>query len=95
MKLHVLHDRTGRILAAVHLDPPELPEGGVGELRPVPQKGQMSGDFEVPCEYADLGFAEACRTLRVDTRSRTLMAIKGESKSARTSSANKRRRPKK
>src|SRR5437762_12200625 len=61
MKLHILYDRTGRILAAVHLDPAERPYGeAVGELRPVPRKGQMSGDFEVPSEYAERGFVEAC-----------------------------------
>ncbi len=79
MKLHVLYDRTGRILAAVHLDP--APDGeGVGELRPIPRKGQMSADFEVPGECADLNFVEACRALRVDTKNRKLVAIKDRGK---------------
>jgi hypothetical protein len=80
MKLHVLYDRSGRILAAVHLDPPD--GEGVGELRPVPQKGQMSGDFEVPAEYAHLDFVEACRALRVDTKKRRLINIKHREKSS-------------
>lgn len=78
MKLHVLYDRTGRILAAVHLDPPD--GEGVGELRPVPRKGQMSADFEVPSECADLNFVAACRALRVDTKNRKLVAIKDQKK---------------
>jgi hypothetical protein len=79
MRLHILYDRTGRILAAVHLDPASDVEG-VGELRPVPRKGQMSADFEVPAEHAHLDFVEACRALRVDTKNRKLIAIKGRGK---------------
>ena len=79
MKLHVLYDRTGRILAAVHLDPASDAKGG-GVLRPVPHKGQMSADFEVPDEHAHLDFAEACRALRVDTKNRELVAIKDRGK---------------
>ena len=81
MKVHILYDRAGRILAAVHLDPPERPYGEeVGELRPVPRKGQMSGEFEVPREYAERGFVEACRALRIDTKARKLIPIKDRSK---------------
>jgi hypothetical protein len=40
----------------------------------------MSADFEVPDEHAHLDFAEACRALRVDTKNRELVAIKGRGK---------------
>ena len=82
MKLHILYDRTGRILAAVQL-PAERPHGEeVGELRPVPRKGQMSGDFEVPREYAERGFVEACRALCIDPKARKLIPIKDRSKAS-------------
>jgi hypothetical protein len=87
MKVHVLYDGTGRILAAVHLDPPE--GQGVGELRPVPQKGQMSGDFAVPTECADLNFSEACEALRVDTKNRKLIMIKPSRREASERSTKK------
>jgi hypothetical protein len=83
MKLHILYDRTGRILAAVHLDPAERPYGeAVGELRPVPRKGQMAGDFEVPSEYAERGFVEACGALCIDPKARKLIPIKDRSKAS-------------
>ena len=90
MKLHILYDRAGKIIAAVHLDPAEQPYGEeVGELRPVPGKGQMAGDFEVPREYAERGFLEACRALRIDPKSRKLIPSKDRpqtsAKSARRS----------
>src|SRR5439155_4231988 len=81
MKLHILYDRTGRILAAVHLDPAERPYGeAVGELRPVPRKGQMSGDFEVPSEYAERGFVEACGALCIDPKARKLILSRIEAR---------------
>jgi len=83
MKLHILYDRTGRILAAVHLDPTERPyREEVGELRSVPRKGQMSGDFEVPSEYAERGFVEACGALCIDPKARKLIPIKDRSKAS-------------
>ena len=74
MKLHVVYDRAGRIQAAVHLDAPEEP--GMprrGEVRPVLLKGETAADLDVPPEYASRGFAEVCRTLRVDPKRRTFV----------------------
>jgi hypothetical protein len=80
MKIHVLYDKAGRIRAAVQLDGPDVETAG-GELRPVAKKGETSGDFEVPPDYAGLAFIELCQTLRVDTKQRKLVAKGTKSKS--------------
>ena len=74
MKLHVLYDRAGRILAAVHLDAPVEPgQPRIGELRPVPRRGETAADFNVPPEYASRDFVEVCAALRVDPKRRVLV----------------------
>lgn len=80
MRLHVLHDRTGRILAAVRLDSPSSAPKATGTIRPVPRKGQLSAELDVPPEHANLEFVEVCRALRVDTKTRTLFLPRGQTK---------------
>jgi hypothetical protein len=64
MKMHVLYDSSGQILAAV-----ELSEG-VSEdtlrVRPVAKTDQYSADLDVPPALAHLSFKDACEKLVVD-----------------------------
>jgi hypothetical protein len=69
MKLHVLYDDAGTILAAVRLGQDE----SAPVLRPVPQAGQFSADLDVPHDCCHLDFLELCRTLCVDTKQQTLV----------------------
>jgi hypothetical protein len=63
MRLFVLYDQNGRIVAATHLDPHRQFEP------PRPQaddSSQSSAELELPAEYAHLTFAQACRQMMVD-----------------------------
>ena len=71
MKLHILYDAKGRILAAVDLT---AETEGTPAIRPVPGRGQKSVELEVPSEHRDLDFLTACQSLRVDVRSGKLVA---------------------
>jgi hypothetical protein len=64
MKMHVLDDSSGQILAAV-----ELSEGASKntlQVRPVVKPNQYSADLDVPSSLADMGFKDACERLVVD-----------------------------
>lgn len=64
MKMHVLYDASGEILAAV-----ELSEGAsedVLQVRPVAKADQYSADLDVPPGLAKLSFREACAKMVVD-----------------------------
>jgi hypothetical protein len=64
MRLHVLYDSKGQILAAV-----ELSEGdseGTPQIRPVAKADQYSADLDVPPGLAKLSFREACEKMVVD-----------------------------
>jgi len=71
MKLHVMYDQTGRIVAGVRLDADESkqrdPGGMTGTVRPVSKSGHASAELEVPAEHAHLTFTEVCQRLMVDT----------------------------
>ena len=109
MDLHVLFDRSGKILAAVDLrreqasDAAPLP-------RPMAQRGQRTADVAVPEEFRGLEFLEICTKLVVQVKgdrvtlvsrkkpARTTTAVRSRqsSKSARSSSTkpkSQRRRP--
>lgn len=72
MKLHVMYDKSGRIVAAVRLDEGgDLPKHGhlgnkIGPPRPVMKLRHSTADLELPAEHAHLSFADACRQLEVD-----------------------------
>jgi hypothetical protein len=61
MKMHVLYDSSGQILAAVEL--PEVVSEGTLQVRPVAKPDQYSADLDVPL---GLSFMEACEKLVVD-----------------------------
>jgi len=69
VKIHVLHDSRGRILAAVHV-PPDV-EGPVP--RPVAGRGQKALDVEVPLEFRQRGLVTICKILRVDGKTKKLV----------------------
>jgi hypothetical protein len=61
MRMHVLYDANGRILAAV-----ELPEGAAEDapqVRPVAKPDQYTADVDMP---TNLSFKDACEKLVVD-----------------------------
>ena len=70
MRLHVMYDQTGKIVAAVRLDEDnskQRPPGRrMGTVRPVPKPGFTSADLDVSAEHAHLTFTEACRQLMVE-----------------------------
>jgi hypothetical protein len=64
MKMHVLYDASGEILAAV-----ELSEGAsedILQVRPVAKSDQYSADLDVPPDLAHLSFKDVCEKLVVD-----------------------------
>lgn len=67
MKLHVLFDKDGEILAAVDL-------GGDGSVRarPVPDEGQghRTADVFVPRDYQHYDLAAIAQRLKVDARAK-------------------------
>jgi hypothetical protein len=65
MKLHVLYDRNGEILAAAQRD-----DKTALRARPIPDEkaGQRTADVHVPAEYAHYDLAGVCRRLKVDVK---------------------------
>jgi hypothetical protein len=75
MKMHVMYDSGGRIVAAVRLDENTASKSRqfgrrLGGVRPVMKPGHACADLDVPAEHADLSFAEACRRLMVETKAK-------------------------
>ena len=68
MKLHIVHDKAGKILAAAHLtsDDHKGP-------RPVAGEGQHEVVLEVPAEHRGKTFLEICQGLHVDAKAKTLV----------------------
>ena len=66
MKLHVIFNREGEILAAAQLD-----SDAPVRARPVAdeQAGHRAADVYVPAEYQHYGLADLCQRLRVDVNS--------------------------
>jgi len=71
MKIHVMHDKSGKIVAAVRLDEdksnPDDRGHRIAPPRPVPKPGFTSVELDVPSEHAHLSFHELCQQLRVET----------------------------
>jgi hypothetical protein len=65
MKLHVVFDQDGRILAAAKLDP-KAPV----RARPMPDEDhrQRAADVDVPSDYRRQKLDAICETMMVDTR---------------------------
>jgi hypothetical protein len=68
MKLHIVHDAKGKILAAADVT------SGTNGPRPRPGKGHHELIVEVPTAHRGMTFLEICKGLRVDTKSKTLAA---------------------
>ncbi len=67
MKLRVLHDDSGRVLAVVPIDDNAPVQVGIKA-----QAGQNVGDFDVPAQHAHQALAELLPKLSVDTASKQL-----------------------
>jgi hypothetical protein len=71
VKMHVMHDQSGKIVAAVRLDDDSSQPGRPGHRtappRPVPTPGFTSIEVEVPAEHSHLSFKEACEQLMIET----------------------------
>lgn len=75
MKMHVMYDNDGRIVAAVRLDENSASKSRqfgrrLGGVRPIMKPGHACADMDVPAEHAHLSFAEACRRLIVETKAK-------------------------
>jgi hypothetical protein len=68
MRLHLVHNKAGNILAAVHLKTEN--DGGP---RPVAGKGEHELVLEVPPEHRGMSFLEICKNLRVDPKTKKLI----------------------
>jgi hypothetical protein len=70
MKLHVMHDQNGKIVAAVRLDEDRAKPRFSGQRiigpRPVPIVGFTCVDLDVPDEHAHFSFEEVCQRLIVE-----------------------------
>jgi hypothetical protein len=71
MKITVVHDNDGRILAAV-MDGEEY-DSTTPRPRPVPGEGLQLGTFEVPASVDSPALEEICTAFRVDSKSKTLV----------------------
>jgi hypothetical protein len=60
MRLHVVYDRSGKIVAAVRLN-----SANSNHPRPVVGEGHTAAEITVPKEHAHLSFSDACQQLRV------------------------------
>ena len=83
MDLHVLYDRSGKILAAVEL------KGNAADAylpRPVAQRGQRTADVSVPGEFRHLSFLEACTQLAIRTKGNTVTLVPQKQRRRVTSS---------
>jgi hypothetical protein len=69
MKLQILHDPNGRILAAVHVKP----DASGPTPRPVAREGQALIELEVPHEHRGADLHTICGTLRVDVKLKKLV----------------------
>ena len=68
MRLRVVHDETGRIIAAADLDAEEL------TLLPEPASPEHTAiEVEVPYEHRKGDLAEICQRLRVDPERKQLV----------------------
>jgi hypothetical protein len=68
MKLHLVHDAAGRILAAA-----DITRGAMGP-RPMAGKGQHELVVDVPAEHEGKHLHEVCQSLRVDTHRKSLVS---------------------
>jgi hypothetical protein len=69
MKLHLIHNEKGKILAAVQVD------SGIAVLPiPVPGTGHCELVLDVP-EHSNKSLHEICRTHQVDVKANALVAI--------------------
>jgi hypothetical protein len=69
MKLHVVFNKDGEILAAVQLD-----SGASVRARPVADEeaGHRAADVYIPPEYQHYGLAAVCQRMRVDVKGKFL-----------------------
>jgi len=73
MKLHLVHDAAGKILAAA-----DITRGAMGP-RPMAGKGQHELVVDVPAEHDGKHLHELCLSLRVDTQRKRLVPGRLES----------------
>jgi hypothetical protein len=67
MKLHIVHNAAGKILAAADLT------ANANGPRPVAGKGHREIVLDVPREHRSRSFLEICQNLRVNAKARTLV----------------------
>ena len=68
MRVHVAHDKHGRIIAAA-----ETGKGG-GDIL-VARPGATVAELELPEKFADVKLSESLHLLRVDTKSKRLVEL--------------------
>jgi hypothetical protein len=84
MRLCVLFDRSGQILAGLPMDQPLLLGKYMSTPRPVPQAGQQVAEMDVPEEFRHRTLLDICTKLKVDTKSDppTLVVVEQPSRTA-------------
>jgi hypothetical protein len=76
MKLRVLFDKNGHIVAAAQLDDGKSSPGTAVKMYPVAtEAGHATAEVNVPNEYAHLDIAAVCQRLKVDPN--WTLSIKG------------------
>jgi hypothetical protein len=83
MKLYVLYNRSGKILAAVQLDRPLLVDEDMSAPRPVPQKGQHVAELGVPEAFRHLSVLDAWTKLKVTTKAKRPALVLAQKRPAR------------
>ncbi len=69
MRLEVVHDKKGKILAAVRV--PDSAEEMTHHVSFAPDKGQSTAVVYVPAEHAHWEFIDICQRLRIDVRTKS------------------------
>jgi hypothetical protein len=72
MKIHVVHDAKGMILAAIQLNSdPKAPQ-----LRPMPGRGHAAMELELSSEQSAMDFKTLCTNHGVDKKPKMLIGAK-------------------
>jgi hypothetical protein len=82
MRVHVVYDDQGTILAAAEVPvegqdedqmPPEADEYAASFDVPLPERGEAAAEFDVPTEFAEQGLMELMAHLQVDVQEHRLV----------------------
>lgn len=79
MRLHLVHNSAGKILAAA-----DITSGDNGGPIPTAGKGQRELVIDVPAEHSGMSFLEICQSMKIDTVKKKLKPLPKKQKPVAT-----------